>query len=104
MGCPDIYYKEALMAFVNRIQIVLNRDREQEEPLRVKNNVRDLENKANEFRTVVSERRFYFEAGVASEQLLESVAMNNGCDALNAALGGISAFEDFIFQEEDEDD
>ena len=36
MGCPDIYYREALMAFVNRIQIVLNRDREQEEPLRVK--------------------------------------------------------------------
>lgn len=102
LGCPDIFYKRALQAFCYRLN---------HENTEIKNNFLNekseekLELEINKWRKKLSVERFFYEAGIVSENILTE-ADEIECDSFNAACGGLYDFERFIFgdKHEDEDD
>ena len=42
------------------------------------------------------EKQFYFEAGRATQYMIEDVDRNDNIDGSNAAIGGLIEFENFI--------
>ena len=51
----------------------------------------------------IDERQFYYDAGRTCQVIFHE-AYEEGCDAMNASCGGVSAFNSFIELEEDEDE
>lgn len=93
MGSPFVWYKVALENFVVNLGIVpvdkkpneiSEMSREELETI-----IRDRSNR-------ISEKKFYYNAGISIAQMLEEVNNTGSCDALNAACGGLGEFEDFI--------
>lgn len=99
MGCPEIYYKEALRLCARNLNI--NEDKQKAEKLYREKSIKVLEKEINRQRKEKSPERFYFEAGISSGMLLQKSDMEEGCDGFNACLGGLKSFERFILQEDD---
>ena len=93
MGCPDRHYKIALQNFAYVLTCMKNKrlaDRWREE---------DSEELLKEYtlskKKVVSTDRYYYDAGIAIQQMMDE-AVEEGCDSMNATLGGMIMFEDFL--------
>lgn len=93
MGCPHIYYLRALqclayaLAYDNDIKLARGFS---EETSKEKLEKYILSRKAK-----LPEKDFYYAAGGATQCVIEE-AYNEGTDPLNASIGGIAEFEDFI--------
>lgn len=100
MGCPDIYYKQALqyLAYNLTCHNNMNFARELLEE--------DSEEKLEQFllssKAETEDKQFYFNAGIAFNEVYTE-AVSECTDALNAAIGGLSEFEYFIGLRDDDD-
>ena len=90
MGSPYVWYKVALKYFaymlsddVDNFDFFQNMSKE------------ELEARITERRSQISENKFYYYAGMATEKAC-SDAYECGCDALNASICGLMQFEEFI--------
>lgn len=92
MGCPDIYYKNALLIFLKFLGKNISKSK----------NIRELEFDILLEKEIISENFFYYEAGRACQEVLTEVLKYDGCDALNACIGGLILFEDFLKLENNE--
>lgn len=93
MGNPDIYYKKALKYFVYSLIFVENAKLAEElfeEPSKEKLESIILQKKAQ-----MNEKHFFYVAGRVTQLIIDE-ADNEGCDALNASIGGLNQFEYFI--------
>ena len=99
MGCPDAFYKRALQVFCYNLN---------HKNLDIKNSFLNekseekLEIEINKWRDKLSTERFFYEAGRVSENVINE-ADDQGCDAFNAACGGLYEFERFVFGDKHED-
>ena len=93
MGCPHIYYIRALQLMARAIAYETDRKlaREFDEELSEERLTAYLTAKKAE----MSEKDFYYVAGRATQATIEE-AYQEGCDPLNASIGGLNMFEDFI--------
>ena len=93
MGCPHVYYIRALQLMAGAIAYETDTKlaKELREELSEERLVTYLTTKKAE----LSEKDFYYVAGRATQATIEE-AYEEGCDPLNASIGGINMFEDFI--------
>lgn len=94
MGSPSTYYKQLLQNFVCYLAVeeddfILARQ------LLDENSVEKLENYITGKKDQFSKELFYYDAGMVSQLILDN-ADKVGCDAFNAAAGGVAEFEYFI--------
>lgn len=89
MECPHIYYKRAIQYFAYAIAYM--EGSEFAEELLEETSEEKLETFILNNKEQMNEKLFYYDAGRASQSVIEE-----GCDPLNASLGGIEEFEDFI--------
>lgn len=82
MGCPDIYYKRVMKAFLS---IFDNAESSDDEYI--------LESEILKYRTLLSEKEFYYNVGRVCEYTLNDAIENDGCDGMNACIGGLIEFE-----------
>lgn len=97
MGCPHIYYIRALQLMARAIAYETDEKlaREFDEELSEERLTTYLTTKKAE----LSEKDFYYVASRATQVTIEE-AYQEGCDPLNASIGGINMFEEFIGLEE----
>ena len=93
MGCPHIYYIRALQMLAHALaydtSVKLARELNEEQDIeKLKEYI--LARKAE-----LPVQNFYYAAG-GSAQCVINEAYEEGCDHLNASVGGINMFEDFI--------
>ena len=93
MGCPSIYYKQALQYFARSLGYA--KDSELGEELFKEQSEEILEKFILREKEQTEEKFFYYDAGMASRLVLYD-AEREGCDAFNAAIGGLIEFEHFI--------
>ena len=98
MGCPHVYYKQALQYFAHCLVFMENEKLAKE--MSEEKSEEKLENFISEKKKEMKEKRFYYEAGRTSQCVLEE-AERESCDPLNAAISGIDMFQDFIGMRED---
>lgn len=98
MGCPHIYYKQALQYFAHCLVFMENEKLAKE--MSEEKSEEKLENFILEKKMRMEEKEFFYNAGRTSQCVLEE-AEREGCDPLNAAIGGINMFEDFLGIRED---
>ena len=99
MWNPDIYYKRALQNFAHCLAAEANQwslakklyEEESEEA---------LEEYILKRKSEMDMREFFYDAGRTCQAVF-SEAYEEGCDPLNASIGGISSFNYFIGLEED---
>ena len=93
MGCPHIYYIRALQLLARAIAYETDSKlaREFDEELSEER----LKTYITAKKAELSEKDFYYVAGRATQATIEE-AYEAGCDPLNASIGGINMFEDFI--------
>ena len=94
MGCPDIYYLKALQYFAHCLNFSSNRDKAKE--LSQSNNIITLEKEILDCKNKMNTNYFFFDAGRVFEKVLTEADENDGCDGLNACLGGLNRFQKFI--------
>jgi hypothetical protein len=94
MGNPNMWYKVYLEDFVLLLSDKKLDDIEQMSK-------EELETYIIEKRSQISEKVFYYLAGMASSNAAHE-AYDAGCDALNASISSGCMFEDFIGLEENE--
>jgi len=94
MGCPSLYYKKALQAFAHSLNYVGDHNKAREMFCEEDTNV--LENEIMSHKNKLPDNRFYFDAGKASEYVLNASDKNDGCDGFNACLGGLYDFESWL--------
>lgn len=102
MGNPDIYYKRALQSFAHCLAAEDNnwslaRKLYEEESETV------LEEFILQKKCEMDEKQFFYDAGRTCQVIFHE-AYEEGCDPLNASIGGIYEFECFIGLINDEDD
>lgn len=85
MGCPDIYYERFVREADRLLAYSWNTD--EVKPLK------DIEQRISGYK---HNSDFYFNCGIAAANVLYSVKEEEGGDAFNAALGGLSEFESLI--------
>ena len=85
MGCPDIYY-ERFVREADRL-ITYSRNTDKVTPLE------EMEQRISGYK---HNSDFYFNCGIAAAHVLDNVQEEEGGDAFNAALGGLSEFESLI--------
>lgn len=85
MGCPDIYY-ERFVREADRL-VTYSWDTDKNTPLK------DMERRISGYK---HNSDFYFNCGIAAAHVLDNVQEEEGGDAFNAALGGLSEFESLI--------
>ena len=90
MGNPYEWYKLGLAYFVHALSISLSECEIFEEM-----STEELEMYITEKRSQISEKAFYYCAGLAAAKMCAD-AGDTGCDAMNAAVGGLAQFEDFV--------
>ena len=100
MGCPTIYYKEALQSFAYYLNC--HTDMKLAKQLNEENNIEKLERHIMEKKNSVSTEQFFYNAGMASMYTLNDADENGGCDGFNACIGGLNMFDNFIGLEDDE--
>lgn len=102
MGNPDIYYKRALQNFAHCLAAEDNKwslakklyEEESEEV---------LEEYILKRKSEMDERLFFYDAGRTCQVIFHE-AYEEGCDPLNASIGGINGFNYFIGLEEDDNE
>lgn len=94
MGSPSIYYKRAIQDFAYCLASEED-DFKLAKELYIENSVERLEKYISEKKISFDEKLFFYNAGLASQHIIYE-ADKEGCDAVNAACGGIVEFEDFI--------
>ena len=90
MGCPDKYYKKALQAFAYSLNYFSDENKAKE--MGKEQNEEILEKDIMIWKSKMSEKQFYYDAGKASETVLE----NEGCDEFIDCVGGLTLFDVFI--------
>lgn len=91
MGCPEIYYKQALKKLESRlcgtghVRTILEED-----------DANALENIVSNLKETVEDKEFYFEAGVVFSTVYDFILMSGRGDALDDCLCGLDEFEEFI--------
>ena len=98
MGCPQIYYKRALQYFAH--VLVYMEDDKLAKELSEEKSEEKLETFILDKKKICNEKQFYYDAGRTSEYVLNE-ASKEGCDALNACIGGLNMFDSFIGLEDD---
>ena len=98
MGCPDVYYKEAMQQ--GCYARLIFKDKERAKSLKREQNIGILEKAIEELND--GSPSFYFDMGMAAGALYQDVYDNEGTDGFNACLGGISMFETLVKGEEDD--
>lgn len=94
MGCPTVYYKEALQSFA--YYLTCNTDMGLAKKLNEEDNIEKLEKFILEKKQNISTESFFYNAGRASMYTLNDADKNDGCDGFNACIGGLSSFDHFI--------
>ena len=93
MGCPHIYYIRALQMLAHALaydtSVKLAKDLSEE------TDIEKLEKYILSRKAELSDKEFYYAAGCAAQCVIEE-AYAEGCDPLNASIGGIATFEEFI--------
>ena len=97
MGCPHIYYIRALQCLAHAL--AYNDNPKLAKEFNEELSEEKLENFIISRRDEILEKEFYYAAGGAAQCVIEE-AYEEGCDPLNASIGGIAEFEDFIGLEE----
>ena len=94
MGDTSLYYKEALQELA--YQLLLDRNQKLAASYREDNNIDELEKIIIEEKSKISERKFYYNAGIAMCKVFTRVDMEGYTDPFNACIGGMIDFEHFI--------
>jgi len=102
MGCPEIYYKQAIRNFAHALAYNMN-GKDFATKLYEEKSDEIIENFIKEKKETCDEKQFYYDAGRAS-QLVQDMAENEGIDAFNACIGGLISFDQLIGLEEEDDD
>ena len=102
MGNPSIYYKRALQNFSHCLAAEDN-DWALAKRLYEEDSEEVLENFILQRKNEIDEKLFYYNAGRTC-QFIFDLADEEGCDALNASIGGIVSFEYLIGIREDEEE
>ena len=93
MGCPHIYYHRALQMLAYALACPTSRKLAKE--LADEGDIEKLEKYILSKKAELSDKEFYYAAGGATQCTI-SEAYEEGCDPLNASIGGLAEFEDFI--------
>lgn len=99
MGNPSIYYKRALQDFACCLAHE-DDDCKLAKELYIEDSIDILESYILEKKNQFDEKLFFYNAGHASQHIFDE-ADEEGCDAVNAACGGINEFEYFVGLNED---
>ena len=95
MGCPRVYYMRALQCFAHALvymeDVILAKELFEE------TSIEKLETFILRKKEQMEEKLFYYDAGRASQCVLEEAA-EECCDGFNASIGGINEFEHFYLQ------
>jgi hypothetical protein len=93
MGCPHIYYIRALQMLAHAL--AYNTSVKLAKELSEEQDIEKLKEYILARKIELPVQNFYYAAGGAAQCTINE-AYEEGCDALNASLGGINLFEDFI--------
>ena len=94
MGSTHVYYKKALQTFAYGLNYMT--DKKKAESMGDEPSIDVLEKEINKWKQELSKENFYYEAGRASEVVLNIADENDGCDGFNACIGGLYEFETFL--------
>lgn len=100
MGNPSMYYKRAIQDFAYCLAYEENNYKLAKE-LYEEDSEDELKKYILYQKNKMDEKLFFYNAGLTSQHVLDD-ADEEGCDAANAACGGITEFEYFIGLKEDE--
>lgn len=102
MGNPMWSYLEVLqnLSYILTVQ----KDQKLAVKLYEEKSYEKLEEYINEKRKEFSDNEWFYYAGMAFERTFNRIYEEDGCDAFNAAIGGLTMFEEFIGLEEEEND
>ena len=87
MGCPDVYYKRILILFLRNLGVDISVSELSED---------DLESMVLLKKQTITEKEFYYEAGLSVARTIDEIVINDSCDKINACIGGLSNFEELI--------
>ena len=94
MGNPRRYYKQVLQRFAYSLWI--ESDKNKAEQLADEESVEKLEDEIKTQKEKANILDFMFDAGIIAGSVLECADRDDGCDGLNACIGGLNEFEDLI--------
>lgn len=94
LGDTSLYYKEALQEL--SYQLLFDKNQKTAASYRENNNITELEKIIMEEKSKISERKFYYNAGIAMCKVFTRVNREGYIDPFNACIGGMIDFEDFI--------
>lgn len=94
MGCPDIYYREALQRFTHHLLIGV--DVNKADQMANEKSIEKLEYEIKEQRKNADDVDFVFDAGIVAGALLVCADRDGGRDGFNACWSSISEFEEFV--------
>lgn len=94
MGCPDIYYRKVLQCFAHCLNYT--KDKKKAALLSQEESCEVLEKEIMQWKNELHTKDFYYQAGLTTEHVLNDADTNDGCDGLNACLGGLNMLEEFI--------
>lgn len=101
MGCPHIYYIRALQMLAHAL--AYNTSTKLARELSEEQDIEKLKEYILSRKAELPTQNFYYAAGGAAQCTINE-AYEEGCDPLNASIGGINMFEDFIGLEDLSDD
>lgn len=101
MGSPRVYYIRALQCLAHAFAYESNA--QLAKLLNEETSIEKLESYINLKKNAMTEKEFYYTAGRAAQCVIEE-AYEEGCDPLNASIGGIIEFEYFIGIEKTDED
>ena len=87
MGCPDVYYKKFLISFLRNLRVAINMLELSED---------DLESMVLLKKQNITEKEFYYEAGLSVARTIDEIVISDSYDKINACIGGLANFEEFI--------
>lgn len=87
MGCPDVYYRKILILFLRNLRIAVDMSELSED---------NLESMILLEKQNISERNFYYEAGLVVAQIMAESMIDDSCDKVNACIGGLVNFEELL--------
>jgi hypothetical protein len=93
MGCPHVYYIRALQMLAHAL--AYNESPKLAKELSEEQDIEKLKEYILLRKTELPVQNFYYAAGGAAQCTINE-AYEEGCDPLNASIGGIDLFENFI--------
>ena len=93
MGCPRVYYIRALQMLAHAL--AYNESPKLARELSEEQNIEKLKEYILLRKAELPVQNFYYAAGGAAQCTINE-AYEEGCDPLNASIGGIDLFEHFI--------